>query len=398
MLNPHAHRFTIFWLTSVTLSVLLGLACGYVYNSVSVTRFISELTREAESLQVLTSSYISAYSEARLNADSTHAIVPAEFRAKAQRRFNQFYADDEQVKALMVGLQGSHISTAPTDDELARQLEKIAATDSGVYERFSAMHRTAGERMLRSVFPSVVTQQSCADCHNKLQDNLHDWQLGDLMGAYVIDRSVEDALDNFFQQAMLVTILSTAFFLSASIVFRQYRKLQLQSEQLNLLAHTDSLTGCCNRRSLLASIQRVYEQQGIAGGLIMFDLDHFKKVNDTFGHEFGDKVLIHVAEQVRDIIRVDDILARIGGEEFVVYLPACDEKTSLEIARKICTAVAQTPFHYQGTSTSLSVSIGLVQMINTPKNIFSEWLGAADRLLYEAKELGRNQVSHRLAI
>ena len=194
--------------------------------------------------------------------------------------------------------------------------------------------------------------------------------------------------------SVLFAVLTSIACILAMVVLQQHKKLVRQSERLQMLANTDPLTKCHNRRSLLNSADEIHQRYGAAGGLLMVDVDHFKVVNDTHGHDIGDQVLVHISNIVRANIRTDDILARMGSEEFVVYLPGCDKIQSVRIANRICYSVAQQPLTTAEEKIPVTVSVGLVQMRSTKENIFLQWLGAADRLLYKAKSLGRNQVCY----
>lgn len=153
-------------------------------------------------------------------------------------------------------------------------------------------------------------------------------------------------------------------------------------------ANTDELTGLANRRALAAAMSA-----GDAGrsALIMLDLDHFKRVNDTLGHPAGDVALKHLAKLLRVTLRGGDLAARIGGEEFAVWLPGADLALGLEVAERLRALVASRPFHFGGAKHSLSISCGVSACpvpIVQPDNL----MATADSALYRAKREGRNRV------
>ena len=119
------------------------------------------------------------------------------------------------------------------------------------------------------------------------------------------------------------------------------------------------------------------------------DIDYFKKVNDTYGHLAGDNTLKEVVARIQDIIRPDDTFARVGGEEFALLLPDIEEHTAYEIAERIRCTIADTPFHYEQQTFSITLSVGITQARYQERNnhIFSR----ADDALYIAKSRGRNQ-------
>ena len=158
---------------------------------------------------------------------------------------------------------------------------------------------------------------------------------------------------------------------------------------LHNLAVTDTLTGVWNRRqgTDLIAADLSARRPGQALSLLMLDIDHFKSINDTFGHQAGDHVLIEVASRVRRSLRGNDVVARWGGEEFVVMLRDCGLPDALRLAEESRSTIAEVPF---GTLGSLTVSIGAAE-IRANENLAS-WLGRADQALYRAKRAGRNEV------
>jgi diguanylate cyclase (GGDEF)-like protein/PAS domain S-box-containing protein len=159
--------------------------------------------------------------------------------------------------------------------------------------------------------------------------------------------------------------------------------------ELRNLAVTDTLTGVWNRRhgeNLLADDLSA-RRPGQALSLLMLDIDHFKTVNDTFGHQAGDHVLIEIASRVRRSLRGNDVVSRWGGEEFVVLLRDCALPDALVVAEEIRAAIAEVPFGTMGTCT---VSIGAAEF--RANEDLQSWLGRADQALYRAKQEGRNEI------
>jgi len=154
-------------------------------------------------------------------------------------------------------------------------------------------------------------------------------------------------------------------------------------------AETDELTGLANRRLLNKVFSRT--SVGERASLIVVDIDHFKVVNDTLGHLAGDAALKHVARLVREAVRPRDTAARIGGEEFAVWLPGADQKTGEEVAERLRASVAGSPFRHGGQEHPITVSVG-VASYPIPIRAVENLMGAADTALYSAKRGGRNQV------
>ena len=161
-------------------------------------------------------------------------------------------------------------------------------------------------------------------------------------------------------------------------------------EEIHILATTDSLTGIANRREfarILASEMDRAKRYVTPLSLVMFDLDYFKRVNDTFGHDTGDYVLQAVTKIVKNNIRAVDLVARWGGEEFMLLMPQTDMRGAEIAANKLRLAIAQYHFDKVG---NLTVSFGVV--VFEPQDDLNSLLKRVDDALYSAKEKGRNRV------
>lgn len=165
--------------------------------------------------------------------------------------------------------------------------------------------------------------------------------------------------------------------------------LQRALEQLEQAASIDRLTGAWNRRrfeeAVLPEIALAHRRRDHLS-LLMFDLDHFKRVNDTFGHAAGDAVLAGTTQTVRLHLRASDSLVRWGGEEFLVMAPATQLEGAMGLAEKLRTAVAAIPFPGVGQVT---MSLGVAEY--APGESLAEWVERADQALYRAKSAGRNR-------
>lgn len=152
-------------------------------------------------------------------------------------------------------------------------------------------------------------------------------------------------------------------------------------------ASTDPLTKAFNRRSFLRQLS-LMTVSGEKFGLIMFDIDHFKSINDTYGHDVGDAVLREISQLVRENIRAKDVLARWGGEEFMVLTPGADLNRTAAMAERLRKAVAG--FSFTGVPRPVTSSFGAVVFCEDETD--EEMVKRADTALYEAKETGRNRV------
>ncbi|MFC4260215.1 diguanylate cyclase [Marinobacter lacisalsi] len=171
------------------------------------------------------------------------------------------------------------------------------------------------------------------------------------------------------------------------------RALEHANEQLERLSSTDRLTGLLNRgtwENLLDAEFERYRRYGHNTVLVMFDIDHFKAVNDTHGHLVGDEVIREVARVTRESLRQADRPGRYGGEEFSIILPETEIDGALIICERIRETIAEQRIPAGDGTIQCTVSIGLVQLSDTPDN-YMQWLQQADNALYEAKHGGRNR-------
>lgn len=164
--------------------------------------------------------------------------------------------------------------------------------------------------------------------------------------------------------------------------------------QVQELSITDPLTGLYTHKFFQ---ERFNEEVLRAGryhmglGVLLSDIDHFKRYNDTYGHQVGDEVLKNVADTIKQLVEETDIVARYGGEEFIVLLSPSDEQRSLAVAEKIRATIEKQRFNFSGHMTSVTLSLG-VATFPADATITSQLIRIADERLYKAKESGRNQV------
>ncbi|MGX5665203.1 diguanylate cyclase domain-containing protein [Rhizobium daejeonense] len=163
--------------------------------------------------------------------------------------------------------------------------------------------------------------------------------------------------------------------------------------RLRHLASYDALTGIANRRAFREQAGLILQQSRQHCVTLLMDLDHFKNVNDTLGHAAGDAVLVASAQRIRDSLRTDDALGRLGGEEFAALLSDCTVSEAMEIAENIRRAVQEEPIHLDnGQAIHVTLSIGLAVASEETQD-FDLLLRQADEALYEAKKNGRNRIA-----
>lgn len=260
---------------------------------------------------------------------------------------------------------------------------------------FWRMDRPAGGRATLRYMAPLRIEQSCLACHAR-----QGYAPGDIKGAISVRLDMEDALARhrrWFQTAATAVGSASALLLGLILLhFHRLRKKIAQAQSLTeLMANTDALTGVPNRRHLMARLQEELARAIRADkplACVILDVDHFKRVNDTLGHQAGDKVLVALARTVRETVRGYDVLGRFGGEEFMLVLPGTDLDEAVELAGRVRLAVRERLA--QATQAPLpgpvTVSLGVSAL--RPGDSLETLVKRADAALYRAKQNGRDRV------
>lgn len=180
-------------------------------------------------------------------------------------------------------------------------------------------------------------------------------------------------------------------------VISELERVRQEIAALQALVRTDELTGLYNYRHFLDSLELELERarrSGQAMTLIMLDLDHFKAVNDNWGHEFGNIVLAAVSKLLRETVRRVDIPCRFGGEELAVILPGTTLNAAVKLANRLCDKIRALALETQGQSVSITSSFGVDVYNPTDTDNVSQFVRRTDSWLLQAKEQGRDRVCH----
>ncbi|WP_206484369.1 diguanylate cyclase [Thalassotalea sp. G2M2-11] len=174
------------------------------------------------------------------------------------------------------------------------------------------------------------------------------------------------------------------------------KELEQANKELSVLSQTDGLTMVFNRshweHCLAAEYKRWTRSQHVSS-LVMIDIDHFKKINDSYGHVVGDEVIRHLANIIKQHVRETDISGRYGGEEFAILLADTDAENSKFFAERLRKTVEDSVVKYNDIDVKYTISLGLAEIDATMKN-HEAWIECADNALYQSKNNGRNQVAH----
>jgi diguanylate cyclase len=177
-------------------------------------------------------------------------------------------------------------------------------------------------------------------------------------------------------------------------VAKRTEALEILNEKLKNLATKDSLTSTLNRGSFFETAQHLLilsQRQRSPASFVLMDLDHFKIINDTYGHFIGDKVLIHFTQTIQTFLRKSDLLGRIGGEEFALFLNSTDIDDAYKLADKIRNSIANSALEVEGKKVVYTVSLG-IGSLQEKDNSIDDLFKRADLKLYGAKDKGRNRV------
>jgi len=309
-----------------------------------------------------------------------HAIMTAEISRMSER--------ENGAKFRMISL--APLDPANTPDNL--ELRVLRGFTAGERE-FARLEEGQSPPAYRYIRPLYV-DKSCLICHKG-----QGYTIGDVIGAISISLPVSIVLaENRISKILIILgAVTTIVIVLAGIYFFTRRlavKLDEVQSHLVLQATTDELTGVMNRRNIL---KRLDEEQQRAIRLretlciMIIDLDHFKRINDTYGHLCGDVVLKRVVAGIRDTVRTYDILGRIGGEEFLIISPGVTMEVAISLAERVRSLISELEVEHGDHKIVVTVSAGVTTLESGDMGVVPMMI-RADRAMYLAKEQGRNRV------
>lgn len=237
----------------------------------------------------------------------------------------------------------------------------------------------------------VVNEQSVSRNHAQCVqqgDEVYVADLGSSNGTYVNDKKI--SMRQILRDGDIIRL--------GNVVFKFFAQGNIENvfhDKIYRMATIDVGTNIFNKKYLVEALETEVKFSRAYGrplSIIYFDLDFFKKVNDTYGHSVGDGILRDAAALVKSVVRKEDIFCRYGGEEFVILLPATEAKTAYELAERIRITFENHTFDIQGHSIKQTLSIGVSQLnpkMATPESLLED----ADKKLYQSKTGGRNRVT-----
>ncbi|MDC0336224.1 diguanylate cyclase [Pseudodesulfovibrio sp.] len=265
-------------------------------------------------------------------------------------------------------------------------------------EKESTVEETQGDTTLFRYMAPLETTEACLSCHAK-----QGYKVGDVRGGISVTfdiTPIKQAMELNQNIILGLIVLSTAMVLGVFLFFamRLMHQLQAAQKEIAQLAVTDELTGLANRRHFFDRFDEEVDRcnrYGNSLSLLMLDIDHFKQVNDTYGHPAGDAVLAEVARLLKANIRTSDIIARYGGEEFVVLIPSMTATEAAQAAEKLRVVIEVNDIALEGPPLNVTISAGVADIESVKdhdSSLKDALIRAADRALYKAKADGRNRV------
>ncbi|MFZ6760132.1 diguanylate cyclase domain-containing protein [Undibacterium sp. Ji50W] len=393
------------------LTFALALVTATVYYKHEVQKATLEEVKYEATLALRAAFAVRSFSSKHISPNFDQ-LPPDEFRAGGIPSF----ASTETLRILFESYPGYHykeavlnplnLANVPQEAWLKEVIEKYRDGSIPYADENAEVH--IRDQTLHLLRPIQIQEASCMACHGRVQDapaamvkiygssHGYGWKLNDIVGVQIVtiplERSNERSAAAFRNFLWPLVGVFALLFITLNILLQYWvlNPLSLQNVTLNRLASTDALTGLMNRRAFMDSFQMELDAARYHGTpliLLVFDLDHFKAINDTHGHAQGDMVLRTTATTISQALRSVDHLARIGGEEFALLLPA----TTLAAAKLLADNLRRR-MEQQATENPSAVtgSFGLAQWDG--KETREHLLKRADDATYAAKAAGRNCV------
>jgi diguanylate cyclase (GGDEF)-like protein len=297
---------------------------------------------------------------------------------------------------LLVDCDGRIISGNPAFDVIrkispnANTLQEFLPSEEQVdlTERLKAVTRTGqANRWQFNLLADRESNQLCCDC---LLLPISDHQVLFIAEQVVTDPSISRVIEKLNRQVKLFRIESE---IAKKLAINKHTEMEAVMAQMREISDIDSLTFLPNRREILRQLQYEVTRAQRYGNLLsvsILDLDHFKLINDTYGHVTGDRVLREIAILLRDGVRQPDVVGRYGGEEFLIMLPNTDLESASKQADRLCKQARELSIKLDKRSIRVTLSIGVAQF-QSGVDTWQTLLTRADTAMYDAKRRGRDQ-------
>ncbi|MCD6581925.1 MAG: diguanylate cyclase [Desulfuromusa sp.] len=243
----------------------------------------------------------------------------------------------------------------------------------------------------------LITEQGCLACHQQ-----QGYKVGQIRGGIsqsvpmsLLENVMKGNLGALWIKHISLWLIGCLFiYYSYRALLRKTLALSEANQKLGELASTDVLTGLSNRRHAMQILERLWAESienNMPLACIMIDADGFKEINDSYGHDAGDTVLCELAKELQYAVRTDDIVCRLGGDEFLIICPNTNKEGSMHIASMVHTKISDLTVEVAGGAWQGSISVGVAVKTDSMQTL-GELIKASDRGVYAAKEAGKNCV------
>jgi diguanylate cyclase (GGDEF)-like protein len=310
--------------------------------------------------------------------------------AMATREISEMALEERIFSFHITSLKPINPKNSPDAFETEALKDFEASKTSEAYQ----LETKGDESVLRYIIPLPV-KKSCLKCHEA-----QGYKVGDIRGGISVSIPASDIIAQIRTSKIYIVVfaLSVLIALTLIILFISNQLIsELRSAEIRLyeMATRDFLTGLLNRREGLRRFREEISKSrrtNQALSAIILDIDHFKNVNDTYGHLVGDKVLQHLPETLMPVLRDYDIFCRYGGEEFLLILPSTPLGVGVEIAERLRKRIEQSKYLVdKKTTVTMTISLGVAQLAENEND--NSLIYRVDQALYNAKDKGRNCVS-----
>jgi diguanylate cyclase (GGDEF)-like protein len=287
--------------------------------------------------------------------------------------------------------RGSITGVSASFAEMAEYLEK-AGDAAGAIDAWHRHRALAAQILARDQQQAILEIQEQFDGERRAQQMALLQRDGEIQSEELRAHELEQRL--WWLLAASGGVVMLLVLLGVRRVRETNRALARSNAMLKVQSEIDPLTGLANRRHLQEAIRRLGVDAAFDGSVFLADLDHFKRINDRFGHAAGDAVLVEVARRLRHMLREADLIVRWGGEEFLVVVRALDADAVQALAQRMLDAIGGAPFVHEGKVVPATVSIGYATFPLEPSLLSVSWeraIGLVDTALYLAKAHGRNR-------
>lgn len=358
----------------------LGNPRGIAYAADNMARALIHLDRVEEALDLHRRSL-----DLRREVGDTAGVVNSLLTgADAHMRLGDF----DEARAL---LEEADELVPESSRDLARQIVEFRTR---LFERMGD-YRAAFESQQQLM--AISDAESSAAMAARVEQLEQRYRAEQLKKELALERARAEVSQQRARRQQIISTFSIVavvlLLLILALLYNRYRLGRAVSRSLDVAARTDPLTGLANRREMAERIEAAVDRRQRAdepASLIMADVDSFKRVNDSLGHQVGDEVLQHIADLLRSNVRGQDVASRWGGEEFLILLPATDEPGARSVSENIRQALSESPPQVGERPLACSMTFGVAEL--APGETFDELLARVDEALYAGKARGKDRV------